>query len=112
MIIMISAQGNELSSQVSARFGRTPWFIRYDTQAETWQAFENQAVSQRGGAGISSAQFLAEKGVQAAVSGAFGPNAHQALSAGSIKMFTFDNDQQTVSEIVEAFAAGTLQEVQ
>jgi len=111
MILMISAQGNELESQVNPRFGRTPWFIMYDTQNQAWEAFENQSVFQRGGAGISSAQFLIDQGVQVAISGAFGPNAFQALSAGNIKMVTFNNDQLTVQEIIDAYQAGKLQEI-
>jgi len=111
MIIMISAQGNELESQVNPRFGRTPWFIKYDTREKAWEAYENQAVFQRGGAGVSAAQFLIDQGVQVAISGAFGPNASQALSAGNIKMVTFDNEQLTVQEIIDAYQAGNLQEI-
>ncbi|MDY6868299.1 MAG: NifB/NifX family molybdenum-iron cluster-binding protein [Chloroflexota bacterium] len=109
MILIISSQGNKLESPANPRFGRTPWFIRYDTQDGTWQAFENQAVHQRGGAGVAAAQFLIDKGVEAAISGHFGPNAHQALSAGDVNMYTFNDEQQTVQEIIKGFQAGSLE---
>ena len=111
MIIMVSSNGNNLESQTNPRFGRTTWFIKYDTDQETWEAFENQAVSQRGGAGIAAAQFLIDQGVQAAISGHFGPNAHQALSAGGIEMYTFNNEQKTVQEVIAVFQAGDLNKV-
>lgn len=112
MVIMITAQGNQLESQVHPRFGRTPWFIKYDTQEKTWEAFENQAAFQRGGAGVSSAQFLIDQGVQVAISSAFGPNAFQTLSAGNIKLVTFNNEQLTVQEVIDAYQAGDLEEIQ
>jgi len=108
MIIMISSQGNKLEDLADPRFGRSQWFIRYDTQDDTWQAFENQSIYQRGGAGISSSQFMMDNGVEAAISGSFGPNAHQALSAGGIEMYTFDDHQQSVQEIIKAFQTGAL----
>lgn len=60
---------------------------------------------------MSTAQFLIDQGAHVAISGRFGPNAHQALSAGGVKMYTFDNDQQTVKEVLEAFQAKQLPEV-
>ncbi len=109
MILMISSQGNDLESPANPRFGRAPWFIRYDTQDDTWQAYENQAVHQRGGAGVAAAQFLMDKGVETAISGDFGPNAHQALSAGNIEMYTFKDGQKPIQQIINDFQAGNLE---
>jgi predicted Fe-Mo cluster-binding NifX family protein len=111
MIIMISSQGSTLESPANPQFGRSPWFIRYDTQDESWEAFENQSVYQRGGAGISAAQFLIDKGASVAISGNFGPNASQALSAGEIEMVTFNNNGQSVQEIIHDFQTGALNKV-
>jgi predicted Fe-Mo cluster-binding NifX family protein len=111
MIILISSNDNSLASRVNPRFGRAPWFIRYDTEDDSWHAFENQAVSQRGGAGVAAAQFAVDQSIQAVVSGNFGPNAQQALSAGGIEMYTFDSDQTSVKEVIQAFKAGNLNKV-
>jgi len=108
MIITISSQGDTLENLADPRFGRSQWFIKFDTQEKTWQAFENQAVFQRGGAGVSSAQFLIDNEVDVAISGSFGPNAYQTLSAAGIEMYTFNNNQQTVQEIIDAFQADEL----
>jgi len=111
MIILISSNDGNIENRVNPRFGRSPWFIRYDTEDETWQAFENQAVSQRGGAGVAAAQFAVDQKVQAVISGHFGPNASQGLSAGGIEMFTFDSDQATVQEVIASFKSNDLTKV-
>jgi len=111
MLIMISSQDKTLDSEPSLRFGRAPYFILYDIDHETWKAFENQAVYQRGGAGVAAAQFLSDKQVDAALSGRFGPNAHQSLSAAGIKMLTFDSQYDSIHAVVDAFKAGDLSEV-
>lgn len=108
MNIVITTQGQSLDSRVNPRFGRASWFILYNTEDESWQAFENPAETQRGGAGIAAAQFLADKGVETAISGRFGPNAHQALSAAGIKMVMFEDKEQTAREVIDDFLAERL----
>jgi predicted Fe-Mo cluster-binding NifX family protein len=111
MILIVSTNSDDLKDRVYPRFGRTPWFIKFDTITKKWQALENKAVEKSGGAGVAAAQFLINQGAQAAISGRFGPNAHQALSAGNIKMYTFDNDHNTVEEVIDAFLGQKLTEV-
>lgn len=112
MLILITSNGDNLESTVSPRFGRSPWFIEFDTVNETWQAHENQAVSQRGGAGVAASQFVIDQGVQAVISGNFGPNAQQALGAGGVEMHTFDSDRNSVKEVIHAFQVGKLNQIQ
>lgn len=112
MLITISAQGKTPEAPVSARFGRCAWFIQHDTSDGSWDAYENQAAEQSGGAGVSAAQSLIDRGAQSAISGHFGPNAHQALSAAGIKMFTFDDEKQTVAEVFQAYQSDQLTQVQ
>lgn len=111
MLIMISSQDNTLMSEPSLRFGRAPFFILYNLDQDTWEAYENRAIQQRGGAGIAAAQFLSDKHIDAALSGRFGPNAYEALSAAGIKMVTFASVYDSVQEVVDAYKAGDLNEV-
>jgi predicted Fe-Mo cluster-binding NifX family protein len=69
------------------RFGRAAYFIVIDEETEDWQAHPNPAVNASGGAGVQAAQFVANQGVWAVISGDFGPNAHQALTAANVAMF-------------------------
>jgi predicted Fe-Mo cluster-binding NifX family protein len=111
MIIFITSSGETLESRGNPRFGRTPFFIKYDTDTKAWEPIENAATTQRGGAGVSAAQTLIDSGAAVAISGRFGPNAHQALSAGGVRMVTFNDAQKSVAAIVKDFEDGHLKDV-
>lgn len=109
MKIAISTAGNTLDSHFDARFGRAAAFCIVDTETEIWQMFNNPALSASGGAGVQAAQFVAGQGVQAVVSGAFGPNAFDTLEAAGIEMYLAPGDKNyRVAEIEEMFKAGEL----
>ena len=87
MKIVISTQTNSAEGPFDPRFGRAAYFCIYDTETESWQAHDNQAIQATGGAGVQASQFIAQKGAQVAISGDFGPNAYMTLSAAGIQMF-------------------------
>jgi predicted Fe-Mo cluster-binding NifX family protein len=111
MKLMISSLGNTLESEPSFRFGRSPVFISYELDNDEWEAFPNPAVSDPGGAGVAAAQFIIDHGIQAAISGRFGPNAYQVLKTAGIQMWTFDTNCTTVNEVIERFENKTLRKV-
>lgn len=112
MIIMISSQGKSIDSQPNPRFGRTSYFIKYDLDKDSWSAFENMAVSQRGGAGVAAAQFLIDHKTNIAISGHFGPNAYQTLNAAGITMQTFnEGDFGSIKDVIEGYKKNQLKEV-
>jgi len=109
MKLAISISGNTLDSPYDPRFGRAASFCIVDTETNKWEAFDNPALSASGGAGVQASQFLSKHGVQAAVSGAFGPNAFDTLAAAEIKMYLAPgNEAHTAAEIFEMFKAGQL----
>jgi predicted Fe-Mo cluster-binding NifX family protein len=110
MKIAISATSNNIDAAFDPRFGRAVYFIIFDTESEDWQAHPNAAANASGGAGIQAAQFVANQGAEAIISGDFGPNAYQALSAAGVRMFVAR--EGTVAALVEQFKAGQLQEAQ
>lgn len=110
MKIAITATAPSLEARVDPRFGRGAYFIVVDTDTMTWQAHENPAVHASGGAGSQAVQFLARFGVQAVISGDFGPNAAMALSAAGTSMYRFGSCQ-TVQEAIAEFTAGHLEQV-
>ena len=111
MILFITAQGKSLEDRFNTKFGRTPWFIRFDSETGDWEAFENSATAQAHGAGVAAAQFLIDRGAQAAISGRFGPNAYQALSAAGILMLAHPDDNQTVQEVIDLWQEDQLETV-
>jgi predicted Fe-Mo cluster-binding NifX family protein len=107
MKIAITSQGKDSNAEVDPRFGRCSYFLIYDTEAKTLDALENTNVSAGGGAGIQAAQTVAEKGVNAILTGNVGPNAFQTLSAADITVYAGVSGK--VSEVIDQFAQGSLQ---
>jgi predicted Fe-Mo cluster-binding NifX family protein len=82
----------------------------FDTGTQVWTALANPALETTGGAGVQAAQFLADKRVEAVVSGAFGPNAFRVLDAAGIAMYHFDS-RGTCRQVIEAYQSGSLARV-
>lgn len=104
MKIAISATGTELSAQVDPRFGRCRNFIIFDPETLQHEAVDNSNAAAGGGAGIATAQMIADKGVRAVLTGNCGPNAYQVLSAAGIQVIT--GVAGTVQEAIDGYKAG------
>ncbi|MDQ7825367.1 MAG: NifB/NifX family molybdenum-iron cluster-binding protein [Candidatus Eremiobacteraeota bacterium] len=109
MKVAVTSQAQDINGQVDARFGRCQFFIIADPATLEYEAFENPAITASGGAGIQAAQFVAHKGVDAVISGNFGPKAHQTLVAAGVKMYSAHT--RTVREALEDYRKGTLPSV-
>ncbi len=88
MKIAITASKPDLSSPVDPRFGRCPYFVIVDPDTMEFEANENTNLYGASGVGIQSAQFVANKGVKALLTGSCGPNAFQTLQAAGIEVIT------------------------
>ncbi len=106
MKVAVTAIKPSLDSEIDPRFGRCAYFVIVETDDMSFEATDNASMSQGGGAGISSAQFVAQNGVKAVLTGNCGPNAHQTLSAAGIDIITGLNG--SVLAAVEAFKSGKL----
>lgn len=104
MKIAVSASGASPDSNVDPRFGRCPYFVIVDTETGEYEALDNANIAASQGAGIATAQMVAERQVSAVLTGNCGPNAYQALNAAGVDVVT--GVSGTVSEAVGAFKAG------
>jgi len=86
--ICITSTGKDLSSNVDPRFGRCQYFVITDTDSPEFEVVENPSINSFGGAGIQSAQVMADKGVQTVLTGNVGPNAFKTLDSAGIKIVT------------------------
>jgi len=109
MKIIISAISNKIDQPFNPRFGRSDYFILADSETGEWQALANPAADARGGAGPQAVQFIANQGVEAVISGRYGPSAYTALEAAGIQ--TFIATSGTVDEVLKKFLAGELEQV-
>jgi predicted Fe-Mo cluster-binding NifX family protein len=109
MKVIISAINDKIDQAFNPRFGRSDYFILVETETKAWEALANPAASAAGGAGPQAVQFIAAKGVEAVISGRYGPSAFTALDAAGIKAYIAK--QGTVSEVLEKFLADELENV-
>ncbi len=112
MKIAVSSEGKDLNSDVSEVFGRCPYFIIAEIENKKIQKFEtikNESADQRGGAGISAARKIAEKGANAVITRNTGPRALDVLKQFGIKSY---NGCGTVKDVLQKFIENELREIQ
>ncbi len=106
MKIAISATEGSLDAQVDQRFGRAAWFLLIETQTgELLEAIDNTTGKEAAhGAGISAAALVADKGVQAVLTGRVGPKAEPILAKAKVQIV---NDVSgSVLDAVTGFGEG------
>ena len=74
-----------------------------------YEAIDNSAAASSGGAGISAAQLVADKGAEALITGNVGPNAMNVLKAANIEIYK--GNASTVKENMELFKKGALERI-
>lgn len=109
MKVAVCSTGDALDSPLDPRFGRCACFVIVDTETFEAGTAKNPGVNCAQGAGIQAAQVISSLGVSAVIAGNLGPNAHQALSAAGIRVYTCAGE--TVRNAVNLFNAGSLQEI-
>ena len=107
MRIAVSASGTTMDAKVDPRFGRCRYFIIVDPDSMEFETVENSGAIAGGGAGIATAQEIADKGVELVLTGNCGPNAFQVLSAAGIKVVTGVSGK--VRDTVQDYKTGSLQ---
>ena len=109
MKIAVSSEGPGLDSMVDPRFGRAAGFVLVDSETLDNTYLDNgssQVLAQ--GAGIETAQRVADAGAEAVLSGYVGPKAFEALQAAGITVIQ-DMDGMTVGQALEKYRAGKCQ---
>jgi predicted Fe-Mo cluster-binding NifX family protein len=112
MKVAVSSTGDKLDAIVDPRFGRCAYFMIVEVENKEIKGFEavkNEGVNAMGGAGIKASQLIANKGVEALISGNIGPNAFNVLSGTGIKVITGVGGV-SIREAVESYLKGELSE--
>jgi len=105
MRIAVAATGPTLDAEVDPRLGRCQYFIIAAPETMDFEALENSSAMASGGAGISTAQMIAGKGVEAVLTGNCGPNAYQVLSAAGLQVITGVSGK--IRNAIEEYKLGT-----
>lgn len=110
MKVVVTAQGNDMNSQVDPRFGRTKWFIVVDTETGDFQVHDNeQNLNAAQGAGIQAGRNVVNLKAEAVITGNVGPKAFRTLTAAKVKIFL--TKDQTVQQAIDSLKSGELNEV-
>ena len=104
MKIAITSTGNNLDAQVDPRFGRAHYFIIVDSETLEFNVIENPALAAGGGAGVQSAQLIADQNAEYLLTGNCGPNAFKVFKAAGINVIT--DVAGTVRQAIEDFKNG------
>lgn len=107
MKIAVTASTPELSSPVDPRFGRCAYFLFVDSETMQFEAVENTNVAAASGAGIQSAQLVANQGANVLLTGSCGPNAFQTLQAAGVEVIV--GVTGTIQEAVQQYKTGKFQ---
>lgn len=109
MKIAIPVDEKKMDSSVCVSFGRTPYFLFYDTAKKESEFLDNSAAASSGGAGIKAAQILVDHQVEILLTPRCGENAADVLLAGEIKIFK--SQDVSAQENIAAFHDGKLTEL-
>jgi predicted Fe-Mo cluster-binding NifX family protein len=107
MKIAISATDRSLDAKVDPRFGRCTYFIVVDPETMEFEVIDNSGAMAAGGAGVSAAQAVVDKNVQALLTGNCGPNAYQVLSSAGIQLITGVSGK--IRDVAENYGSGKYQ---
>ena len=107
-LIAVSSEGSTTDDMVDPRFGRAGGFILADIKGNMIRYIDNGASQIRSqGAGIETAERIANEGVKVVLTGYVGPKAFQALQAADIQVCQ-NIDGMTVGTALEKYRAGQL----
>jgi len=106
MKIAIPVDEKNLESSVCASFGRTPYFLIYDTETKESVFIDNSAVASTGGAGIKAAQTIVDNKANALLTPRCGQNAADVIKSADIKIFK--TTSASVKDNIAAYIDGKL----
>lgn len=87
MIIGIPVDKDSMEGNVSTHFGRTDFFLIYNTEDKEATFVKNAAAQSAGGAGIKAAQLIVDHKVDALISPRLGQNAAEVINSQNIKLY-------------------------
>jgi len=87
--IAVASNNKNTTSNVAAMAGRSPYYLIFDNTGKFAEVIDNPCNDARGGAGPSTANFLAEKGVTIVIAETFGGKMINAMKSKGMTHFEF-----------------------
>jgi predicted Fe-Mo cluster-binding NifX family protein len=106
MKIVMPVEDKSIESKICPSFGRTPYFLIYDTDKKDSIFLDNSAVASQGGAGIKAAQIIVDNKASALLTPRCGKNAADVIQGAGIQIYKIMND--SIQDNINAFSEGKL----
>lgn len=106
MKIAIPVDDKSMETNVCISFGRTPYFLIYDTENKESIFLNNSAAASQGGAGIKAAQTIVDNKADALITPRCGENAAEVIKTANIKMYKTINN--SIMDNIKALNEGKL----
>ncbi|MDD3168047.1 MAG: NifB/NifX family molybdenum-iron cluster-binding protein [Eubacteriales bacterium] len=106
MKIAIPVNEDSMNTTICISFGRTPYFLIYDTETKDAKFLSNHAAASQGGAGIKAAQMIIDNQAEALLTPRCGENAADVFKAAGIKIYQTKDDR--LDDTIQAFEKGEL----
>lgn len=100
MKIAITSNGNTLDSKLDMSFGRSAYFVVYDTESRAMEYIPNPNREAEEGAGTASVHLMASRSVKKIVSGEFGLKIKPLLDSLRIQMIVLKQPTKTIKEVI------------
>jgi predicted Fe-Mo cluster-binding NifX family protein len=110
MLIAVSVKKPELSAELSDAFGRSEYFLLFDSEMNASEFLQNPYSSELGGAGIQSARLLIERNVETLITTFIGFNTLRFFNSLKVKVYLCENCY--AEESLRLFSEGSLKEIQ
>lgn len=107
MKIAIPVDKASMDTTICISFGRTPYFLIYDTELEDAKFISNSAAESQGGAGIKAAQTIIDSKAEALITPRCGENAAEVFHAADIKIYQAEGTM--LKHNLQAFENGELE---
>jgi predicted Fe-Mo cluster-binding NifX family protein len=105
MLIIIGSDGNNLESSIAKRFGHAEYFIQYNTETKSFEAFVNNEE----GHNHDNLQEFLDNGIEVFIVGNIGPHAFKIINTPKSKIFLAR--KMTVQESIEKFLKDELKQL-
>lgn len=106
MKIAMPVTDNMGQADICISFGRTPFFLIYDTDTNQSVFLDNAAAASQGGAGIKAAQAVVDAGAKALITPRCGENAATVLITAGVKIYKSIGN--SIEENINSFKSDNL----
>jgi len=107
MKIALPVDGMTMSACINKSFGRTQYFLVYDTETQLKVFIKNEAANLQGGAGIQASQCIVDQKTKAVLVPMIGKNAADVLTGAGIELYMTSGC--SIQDNIKAFTEGKLE---